>query len=763
MAVQETPVSASFPARPIEGSALEDSQWAALMTYAANKGAVMEGHHNTNRVVVLPPAMAGWFGGRLETPALVTVRARKPKALPVVIRMWQDESTVLDAIGLVLENVPRCLARRDDVAVHSYVQGVPLSLTCPTGEFLEPEMVRALAGELARMTRVRVDRLPPLPAAWSRLSQLLGQSAEFLRTLALAADTQIRQPNWAVFGGLFASLGVAERALIGLAERVPKLHDRPFSLLHGDLHRDNVIVAFDRPKRPLICVDWELALYGDPLHDLATHLVRMRYPRKQWDEVIEAWCRAMKEEGREQATDGVTSDLPHYVDFERAQSVYPDVMRAVSGLGSSFGPGDLELAALEVHRALEAAERPLRLRGLPRTSTIEQLILRWCKGRGARFLEKEPGARWTWERDERVPLRAEFGEEMVEEALWAEALASARQVFKGATHLSTVVNAGGMDVVVRRKLGAVTLREPRFLKEHEVLGAIEAAGVAVRAPRVMALGRSELGDEFTLHTYEGRGGPGHRAEHPERGLLQGEADDLVDQLHALSKVDTRPLDQHRGSGSFYRWLCVKLVRMVEELPAESARVASKLGLPGARWLSMALAPRDVTPRVKVLLHGDLNPWNLVRLGKRGDGHRLALIDWEMALIGDPLYDLVRHLHLSPAKPDIRQRMFRRWATVMENGHTRGWQRDQETYRQLEVVRSAYVDLDRLVTGEGLDAPNVRRAVGSYATTLSQALHYLGMGAAGQAALSNPYLVFALPRADDGDWGKKAAVSVLDRA
>ncbi|MFJ4711619.1 phosphotransferase [Streptomyces sp. NPDC088785] len=743
---------ASSPAHPAKGASLDDTQWAALMDYARNKGAVMEGHHNTNRVVDLPSAMAGWFGGGLGAPALVTVRTRKPDALPVVIRMWQDEGPVLDAVGPVLENVPRCLARRGGVAVHDYVQGVPLSLTCPTGEYLEQGMVRALAGELARMTRVRVEELPPLPPQWAGLSRGPGRSEVFLKSLARAADRQVRQPNWAVFSGLFASLGVTDRALVRFAERVPDLHRRPFSLLHGDLHRDNVIVAFDQPKRPLICVDWELAMYGDPLHDLATHLVRMRYPAKQWDEVVEAWCRAMEEEGQEAATEGVGDDLGRYVDFERAQSVYPDVMRAVSALSSSFSPGDLELAALEVHRALEAAEKPLGLRGLPKAGTIEQMILRWCKGRGARFLSKEPGVRWAWERDARVALRPDFGEEEVEEALWAEALASARQVFKGATHLSTVVNVAGRDVVVRRKLGTVTLREPRFLKEHEVLGAIEAAGVAVRAPRVLALGRSERGDTFTLHTFEGRIDPGHRADHPEQGLLPGEADDLVDQLDALSRVDTRPLDQHRGSGSFYRWLCQTLVMMVRDLPADSARVASKLGLPGARWLKMALAPYDVTPRGKVLLHGDLNPWNLVRLGERGEGHRLALIDWEMALVGDPLYDLVRHMHLSPTRREIRDRMLRRWSRRLPPLHTKGWERDQETYRRLEVVRSAYVDLDRLVTGEGLDAPNVRRAVGSYANTLRHALHYLGLEKAAQASLANPYLVLALPRADHEDGG-----------
>ncbi|MGJ3560120.1 phosphotransferase family protein [Streptomyces sp. INA 01156] len=47
-----------------------------------------------------------------------------------------------------------------------------------------------------------------------------------------------------------------------------------------------------------------------------------------------------------------------------------------------------------------------------------------------------------------------------------------------------------------------------------------------------------------------------------------------------------------------------------------------------------------------LLHGDLNPWNLVR---RGDAFALTLIDWEMALVGDPLHDLVRHMHLTPTR------------------------------------------------------------------------------------------------------------------
>jgi hypothetical protein len=62
------------------------------------------------------------------------------------------------------------------------------------------------------------------------------------------------------------------------------------------------------------------------------------------------------------------------------------------------------------------------------------------------------------------------------------------------------------------------------------------------------------------------------------------------------------------------------------------------------------------------------------------------------------------------------------------------------YRDIEIVRSAYIDLDRLVTGTGLDAPNVRRAVDSYAMTLASATAALGLPA---RSTENPYLALAL--------------------
>jgi hypothetical protein len=139
----------------------------------------------------------------------------------------------------------------------------------------------------------------------------------------------------------------------------------------------------------------------------------------------------------------------------------------------------------------------------------------------------------------------------------------------------------------------------------------------------------------------------------------------------------------------------------------------------------------------VLLHGDLNPWNMIR---REDG-TLTLIDWEMAMVGDPLYDLVRHMHLTPTLPEIRTRLFDRWVQILPEDCTRGWHLDWRVYRWIETVRSAYVDLDRLVTRDSLEAPNVSRAVDTYAMTLTAATATLGLKA---KSTTNPYLALALP-------------------
>ncbi|WP_316959651.1 aminoglycoside phosphotransferase family protein [Streptomyces sp. TRM68367] len=716
--------------RPFRGErATPDDELRAFVARARRLESAGSGHHNHNHVLDVTEPVAERLGRGPGTR--VIVRIPRPDALPVVIRTWRNETHILRALKGTLPHAPECLCAGDGFAIHSYVDGVPLSRLTGNGKPVDTLHVRELAALLARTTRVRRRTLPPLPAFWPRDTDSQG----FLRTLAHLADRQIRQPNWPVFGGLFAALGVPEDALPRLAERVPAMSRRPYSLLHTDLHRDNVIVT-DDPGTPLVCVDWELATYGDPLHDLATHLVRMRYPDHQRAEVVEEWARAMREV-RPAAVAGLARDLDHYLAFERAQSVYPDVMRAAHDVRRAFGANGtegeglddaerrLDAAALRVQEALEAAAEPLRLGNVPSRSEISGALFRWLLSRGEGEERGRIARAFPWQPDRRVPEHPELPAWAVQAALAEEGAAPASRVFKGTGHLNTVVRVPGVGfpVVVRRKLPDDCRREGGFLSEHSVLRAIAEAPVAVAAPRVLALGTSYPGDPFAIHTYEVPGDPGRLPGHPVHGLLPHEADGLVDQLCALTRVKYEQVDPAAGEGRFHRWLCGHLVALVEQLPEDSKQAARHLGLPDADRLHEMLARHRVSERRPALLHGDLNPWNLVR---RADSLALTIIDWELAVVGDPLYELVRHMHLTPTRPEIRDRMFRRWESGLPDEYTRDWRRDWRVYRWLEIVRSAYVDLDRLVTGAGLDAPNVRRAVESYAMTLAAAKGTLGL-------------------------------------
>ncbi|MGW1211278.1 phosphotransferase family protein [Streptomyces sp. NPDC002499] len=692
-----------------------------ILRLASLDGTECLGHHNANYVWRLPVRVAGQLG--LEPGRTVVVRVRKDDVLPVALRTWYDEGAILDYVRQVLPLTPECLAEGHGFTIHSYAEGEPLSSRCESGKPVDSLFVGELADQLARMARTGTQGLPPLPSAWPRD----GDSQGFLQALVARTEWRIRRSNWAAFGGLFKALGVPADALVRFGRQVPgmKLTNRPYALLHADLHRDNVIVS-EAAASPVVCTDWELATYGDPLHDLATHLVRMEYPDYQWDEVVELWAKAQGRI-RPEAVRRLDDDLRHYIAFERAQSVFPDVMRAARDLEFSSDEESLHRATARVCRALENAEEPLRLSRVPGVSEVGRILFRWQAARsGVRGAHRGTRARTIdWTPDPRLPERPEFPHSAVRVALAAEGAAPAERIQEGTVHRTSVVwpTALPFPVVVRRRMANAVRREQRALSEHIVLRAIEESSLPVSAPKLLALGSSCEGESFAIHTHVGGpdlDGPPH---HPVDGLLPHEADSLVDQLCALAQVDHRQLDPVAGEGGFLRRLCTRLVSLVAGLPKESQEVARLMGLPDAERLDEILSRCRVTERRPALLHGDLHPWNLVR----HDGYPwLTLIDWKMSMVGDPLYDLVRHMHLARTLPTVYVRMFRRWESKLDESRTRDWRKDRNTYRSIETVRSAYVDLDCLVTGAGLEAPQVLRATRSYSTTLLAAGRVLGV-------------------------------------
>lgn len=346
-----------------------------LLLDAAAFGHRMTGFHNENYVIDLSAHAATLLGLDPGTP--VKVRVPLDPTLKVVERAWADEGVLLDALHRTpqVSGTPRCHAGLEGFSVQEYIPGLALSELCASGKPVDPLVVDAIVDQLARFTEVVAADLPLLPPDWCADGDSLG----FLRARVDFVERKVRAANWAEYGGLFASLEVPANALRWFRDRIPPLRPRPFGLLHADLHRHNVIV---RDDGGITLVDWELAMWGDPLHDLAIHVVRMRYPAHQQPEVIHRWQQAVGRV-RPEAAAGLERDLPVYVAYERAQSLFADTLRVAHSLGAHPEPGLVGEGVSRVRAALHVAAGPLRLRRVPARAEVERALVGWVRRRAA--------------------------------------------------------------------------------------------------------------------------------------------------------------------------------------------------------------------------------------------------------------------------------------------------------------------------------------------------------------------------------------------
>ncbi|MGW2224809.1 HAD-IA family hydrolase [Streptomyces formicae] len=344
---------------------------------------VVAGYHNINYVMPLGWRLALLLG---TMPFRARVKCRQPRdVVQVVPRIWQSETEVLAAVNRELKReVPRCYRDFGDWSLHSYRAGQVLSSVRVEGGIGDP-MMRAFAKFFAKTAGVGKDKLPPTPAGWPES----GQSQGFFDWLIGFTESRVHQRNRWRFQELFEAVGIRADVMTSFRDdpRRPPLTPRPFCLLHTDVHRGNVVV--DRKR--IAVIDWELAMYGDPLHDLATHLVRMEYEKEEQLRMTELWTEEMVSAGHQEMTEGLDADLPAYLDFEYAQSVFPDVMRAALDLCELPGePDDEEFAwaSWRVCRALRRAAEPLKLKKVPDGARAEHALRAWYAGPYGRAQEE---------------------------------------------------------------------------------------------------------------------------------------------------------------------------------------------------------------------------------------------------------------------------------------------------------------------------------------------------------------------------------------
>lgn len=206
----------------------------------------------------------------------------------------------------------------------------------------------------------------------------------------------------------------------------------------------------------------------------------------------------------------------------------------------------------------------------------------------------------------------------------------------GMSNLTYLVRAGGRELVLRRPPHGARARGGHDMgREHRILSALSAAGHAVPRPVALCADESVLGAPFYL--MERVPGVILRSP-PPPGLALGPdtmravclalVDALAD-LHALDYAAAGLGDLGRPAGYTARQVAGWAGRY------EAARTADAPDLaPVAAWLAANLPP----DAPGALIHNDFRYDNVV-LDPSDLARIVAILDWELATVGDPLTDL----------------------------------------------------------------------------------------------------------------------------
>jgi aminoglycoside phosphotransferase (APT) family kinase protein len=265
-----------------------------------------------------PDAAAGFYNHniRIDTDGgPVIVRIPIPGAASMDLTIW-NEADVLTAVGPYLAQVPRLRHVHTDPSfqLHEYIAGDVVDTVAPRGTPLASRVLDDVIAFFAGLVAVPAAVLPATPPAWPAD----GDTPAFARRLS-DITAGVYATYLPTFGQLFTALGIPTDPLAPVLAEWPALTPRPFRLVHADIHRKNMIDT----GQHTVFLDWELALLGDPLYDLAVHLHKMTYPPDQHDAVIHRWVGAIPAA----CSTNWPADLTRYLTHERVKSAIVDTVR----------------------------------------------------------------------------------------------------------------------------------------------------------------------------------------------------------------------------------------------------------------------------------------------------------------------------------------------------------------------------------------------------------------------------------------------------
>ncbi|MDX3853662.1 phosphotransferase [Streptomyces sp. AK02-01A] len=266
-----------------------------------------------------PRPAAGFYNRnvRLDTSSgPVMVRIPISHADQMDLRIW-PEHLVTAAVGPFLSGqVPRLLYRSAEPAfqVYEFVDGAVIDDAYPK----ETRVPDAVPGDvvrlLRRLTDVPREAMPDLPDSWPRDGDTSG-FGRLLQSVTAGVIDRFQDSHAA----LFSELGIPTAPLETVTDQWDALARRPFRLVHSDIHRKNMILR----DGAVSFLDWELALWGDPVYELAVHLHKMGYQTDEAEAVVRDWSRDMPTP----LINGWQPDLDAYLRHERIKSAVVDSVR----------------------------------------------------------------------------------------------------------------------------------------------------------------------------------------------------------------------------------------------------------------------------------------------------------------------------------------------------------------------------------------------------------------------------------------------------
>jgi aminoglycoside phosphotransferase (APT) family kinase protein len=225
----------------------------------------------------------------------------------------------------------------------------------------------------------------------------------------------------------------------------------------------------------------------------------------------------------------------------------------------------------------------------------------------------------------------------------------AERIGEGHSNITFLVRRGGTRVVLRRPprpplppSAHDVLREARLLKALE--------GTPVRVPKVLAVGHDEAILGVPFYVMEEMHGSVLASSIPPELDTPDErrrtAEELVDALVELHSVDWRAcgLDNYGKPTGYLERQVRRFTGLWEHNRTRELPVVDELG----EWLgrNMPESPEST------IVHGDYRLGN-VMMAERAPAELVAIFDWELSTIGDPLAD-VGYLTVTWVEPEDPQ-------------------------------------------------------------------------------------------------------------